>query len=361
MKIVFLCKRHPQQRDLLERPYGRFHHIPAGLAALGHRVTVILIGHQGQQPEVRNFCGVRWRTHDIRTQGWRCLSRIINEEVQTLSPDWMIGLSDSWIGWLAHKAAVQHGISLGIDAYDNYESYMPWNLPLHWNWRRALAKADLVSAAGPQLAALLSRHRAASSPAQVIPMAADPAFRPLNKAECRRALGLPVDTHLVGYSGGWANNRGTRILLPALRRMRQRMPRLQLVVSGRPPPEVAEEPGVIALGYLDDASLPFLVNAVNVALVITANNSFGRYSYPAKLCEAMACGTPVVATETEPVRWILGNARRFLVDVGDTEGLAMRTVELIHEGRVEYPGCPSWKDAALSFDRLLINTDDRRN
>ena len=41
---------------------------------------------------------------------------------------------------------------------------MRWNLPLHWSWRRAVRVADLVTAAGPQLAAqgfncvLLGRH-----------------------------------------------------------------------------------------------------------------------------------------------------------------------------------------------------------
>jgi glycosyltransferase involved in cell wall biosynthesis len=355
MKLLFLAKRRPQQRDLLDRPYGRFHYLPAGLASLGNEVRVILLGHHGQPSGEIDLAGVLWRHHDLRTLGPAKLDRTIGAEVAEFSPDWLVGCSDAWFGWLAHRWARRSGARLAIDAYDNFESYMPWNLPLHWAWRRALAKADLVSAAGPQLAELLSRHRAASSPAQVIPMAADPAFRPLDKAECRHTLGLPVDTPLVGYYGGWAKSRGTHILLPALRMMRQRLPLLQLVVSGRPPPEVAEEPGVVPLGYLDDASLPLLVNALDVALVITANSSFGKYSYPAKLCEAMACGTPVVATETEPVRWMLDNERRFLVDVGDAEALAIRTVALIHESRVEYRGCHTWESIASRFDQLLVS------
>ena len=36
MRLLFVCKRHPQQRDLVTRPYGRFFHLPVALAALGH-------------------------------------------------------------------------------------------------------------------------------------------------------------------------------------------------------------------------------------------------------------------------------------------------------------------------------------
>lgn len=38
-----------------------------------------------------------------------------------------------------------------IDAYDNYESYIPWLKLLHVLKRRALSRADLITAAGPNL------------------------------------------------------------------------------------------------------------------------------------------------------------------------------------------------------------------
>ena len=46
-------------------------------------------------------------------------------------------------------------------------------------------------------------------------------------------------------------------------------------------------------------------------------SAFGRYSYPVKLYEAMACGIPVLATATEPSKWILQNQAMFLANPDD--------------------------------------------
>ena len=51
MRVLIVCKRRPQNRDLLERPFGRFHHLPAELAQRGHRVTVLLASYLNE-PDV---------------------------------------------------------------------------------------------------------------------------------------------------------------------------------------------------------------------------------------------------------------------------------------------------------------------
>src|SRR5690606_22045265 len=69
MRLFFISKRHPQQRDLLERPYGRFHHLPRLLAARGHEVEVALCSHRGLPGSTVWSEGVRWIAMDIRTAG----------------------------------------------------------------------------------------------------------------------------------------------------------------------------------------------------------------------------------------------------------------------------------------------------
>lgn len=353
MRLLFLAKRQPQQRDLIDRPYGRFHHLPVALAALGHDVRVQLCSHRGLDSTQAQRQGVQWSSHDLRTLGPHGLLRRIESEARAFRPDWIIGCSDTWYGWLAHRLARRCDASLAIDAYDNYEAYMPWNVPLHFAWRRALREADLVTAAGPQLAALLQEHRPKGSRSGIVPMAADPGFSKLDKAQCRAALGLAPAAPLVGYSGGWTRSRGTWSLLDGFRRLRARIPDCQLVLSGRPPADACNEPGVVSLGYLDDAQLPLLLNALDVAAIVTANTAFGRYSYPAKLCEAMACGVPVVATATEPVRWMLNDDPRFLVPPGSTGEMADRMLSNLELGSVDYGVLPSWHESSLRFDALL--------
>lgn len=353
MRLLFLTKRRPQQRDLLDRPYGRFHYLPAELAARGHEVTSLLVSHQGLPSEERTLADVRWLGHDLRQLGPLPLLRALENAARHAAPDVVVGCSDTWAGWLAHRLARHTRASLVIDAYDNYEAYMPWNLPLHLLWRRAVAAADLVTAAGPQLAERLARSRQGRSHPHVLPMAADPDFRPRDRAAARQALNLPMEVPLLGYFGGWAANRGTDMVADMFRRVREALPAARLVLSGRPPESICREPGVIKLGYVDDAQLPQLSSAVDVACVITSNSSFGRFSYPAKLCEAMACGVPVVATTTEPVRWMLGSDTRFLVPVDNPAAFADRVIENIRLGRVDYGPQTSWPAVAETLDGLL--------
>lgn len=355
MRLLFVCKRHPQQRDLIERPYGRFFHLPRLLAAYGHDVKVLLCSHRGLSTTEAPLSGVERLGLDIRTLGVRRFLRVIEQQARSYAPDWVIGCSDAWYGWLASRLASRTGARLAVDAYDNFEAYMPWNLPLHWLWRRAVRRADLVTAAGPQLADRLQSHRRSGLSVAVLPMAADPEFVPLDKATCRRALGLPVRATQVGYVGSWSASRGSMLLVDAFRRARATLPDLQLVLSGKPPREVLNEPGVIATGYLPDAQLPLLLNALDLACVITADTSFGRYSCPAKLCETMACHVPVVATATQPVRWMLGDRNDHLVPLNDTAAFAERMLRLLASPRAEYGPLPTWEEQARRLEELLVS------
>lgn len=354
MKLLFVAKREPQQRDLIARPYGRFHFLPTELARRGHDVRMLLVSHRSTAATevVRN--GVRVATFNPRDDGLLRTLSALDAEALSWKPDWIVGCSDTWHGWLAHRLAKRAGAALAIDAYDNYESYMPWNAPLHHFWRRAVAAADAVTAAGPQLAVLLDRHRAQREPAVIVPMAADPGFTPTLREDARLQLDLPPAAPLLGYFGSWAKSRSTDLLLEAFRLVRERQPSSRFVLTGRPPAHALSEPGILPLGYIPDELLPIALSALDVACVITADTPFGRYSYPAKLCEAMACGVPVVATATEPVRWMLGDDSRFLVPVGDAPRISERILSLLDAGRIAYPELPSWETSARHFEQALL-------
>jgi glycosyltransferase involved in cell wall biosynthesis len=353
VKILFLGKREPQQRDLIARPYGRFFHLPRLLAEAGDDVQVLLVSHRRAEESSIERDGVRWSSIDPG-RGLARMLRELETQARAFRPDWIVGVSDAWYGWLAQRLALRTGARLAIDAYDNYEAYMRWNLPLHAVWRRAVGAADVVTAAGPQLAALLQRSRTdRQRVVDVVPMAADPSFVPHDRRAARQALGLPADLPLVGYMGGWASNRGTGVLLDAFGRIREQRPDARLVLTGRPPAHALATGGVQALGYVDDAQLPLALCSLDVACVVTTPSAFGRYSYPAKLCEAMACGVPVVATSTDPVRWMLGDDSRFLAPPGDAKEIARRVLENLALGSTSYARLSTWDDSARRFRAAL--------
>lgn len=355
MNILFICKRRPQQRDLITRPYGRFFHIPTLLARKGHKVTIVLIDFRGSPAEDLQRDGVNWIGVDASSMGIIGTYRTLKALASKCRPDWVFGLSDAWAGVIAWRLAAFCGAKLALDAYDNYESYMPWNLPLHLLWRHSLGQADLITAAGPQLAQLLGKHSRLGTSAEVIPMSADPAFIPMDKSSCRKSLELPLQVPLIGYYGSWAARRGTDNILNIFDQVRSKIPEARLVLSGNPPEHVKTHPGIISLGYLDDQYLPILVNAIDVACIVTRNSRFGKYSYPAKLCEAVACGTKVVATDTAPVRWMLGNSNRALVPVDDPRAFSDKILEALESTHENITTPPDWHKGAEKLDSLLRN------
>ncbi len=352
-RLLFLGKRHPQQRDLLTRPYGRFHHLSTELAQRGHEVHVVLVSHRRLANEVMQRDGVHWYSDDVLSSGPRAFTRIATDLCKQQRMDWIIGCSDLYYGIAAVNLAAKFGARAAIDAYDNFESYMGWAAPLHWLWRRALTKADLVTAVGPQLAERLQRHHRRK--VEVIPMSADPQFVAGDRRAARERLHLPLDVPLLGHCGSFTATRGSQVLIDAFTAARARIPDLRLVMTGRYPRELERVPGVLGLGFVADELMPSVLNSVDAIAVLLADTEFGRYSYPAKLYEAMACRIPLVASATGPARWILDGAESHLASVGDAVDLAEKLVGLLRDPAIRYPQTQAWPQIAERFETVLRN------
>ena len=149
MKLLCLCKRRPQGRDLFTQPYGRFYHLPCLLAKRGHEVHLLLLSYRNEAPVYRREGNLHWHSVSVLPMGPLPFLQKAARLAAELIPDWVIGFSDTWFGILAERLAKKVGAQSLIDAYDNYESYIPWLKPLHLLWRHSLARANVVAAAGP--------------------------------------------------------------------------------------------------------------------------------------------------------------------------------------------------------------------
>lgn len=352
MRILCFSKRRPQGRDLLTRPYGRFYNLPVSLANEGHSVKVVLTSYQSDPHYIETSSNVIWQSLSpkafSRKRGLLRYLICMHQLTKDFRPDWIIGFSDTWYGILAYFLARRHGAKTLIDTYDNYESYITWAKPLHWIWRYCLKNATALSAAGQNLADLISKDRQDS--AVVVPMAADPCFYPMVKNECRLKLGIPLNKTIFGYTGSIFHNRGIDVLFAAFAEIRRKYPEVQLVMSGRKSNSVTVPEGVIWLGYLPDDRIPLLMNSLDLLVVLNKGGAFGDFSYPAKLYEAMRCEVPVVATDTIGVRWILRDEDICLVDPNDVSGLVNQiTTTLRNNLKVCYSAQNDWGE---SFKQL---------
>ena len=341
-------------RDLITRPYGRFFYLPYYLAERGHEVTLLLLNYYNEAPIDIHRDGIRWISESMSLRSPRRYPERLRQLLQVNRPDWVIGLSDTYFGILAEYYGRRCGIRSCVDAYDNYESYIPWLKPLHGLWHRALSRADLVTAAGPGLAQFMSRQRN-GRPAVVVPMAADPVgFRPMDHRTCRQQMDLPLEKTFIGYCGSIHKSRGLHVLFDAIEMLQEKHPEVSLLVSGRSWKNVAIPASAYQFGYIEDEEMPVLLNCMDVLTVLNRATSFGNFSYPVKLYEAMSCSVPVIATETPATRWILRGHPDCMVPPSDPGAMCKKIEQFLGQGRISYRAVPDWQSSAGLLEQELL-------
>jgi glycosyltransferase involved in cell wall biosynthesis len=331
--------------------------LPYELAKRGHEVTVALLSYHDDPPEQITRCGIAWHSESARPllskSGLWAYLELAKQLARAKQPDWIIGFSDTWYGILAVRLAKQHGARAIMDAYDNYESYIPWAWPLHQAWRAALVEADLISAAGPELGRLMARDRPMHD-FVLVPMAADPCFSPVgNRAAARRLLGLPEYRPLVGYCGALNPNRGLEVLFAAITLLEKDRPGLRLVLSGRHHPRVSVPDSAIQLGYLADDHMPLLVGCLDVLAIPNRDSAFGRHSYPVKLYEAMRCGVSVAVTRTPATEWILADHPEMMAPPGETKSFAAAIARALDNPSPVYGATNDWSTSGAELESVL--------
>lgn len=363
MQIFFLCKRRPQHRDLIIRPYGRFFYLPKLFAAAGFDVKIILLSYKKEKSE--NFIrdGIEWHAESIfpaRTSPSPfSYIKKIDFLIYQNRPDWIVSFSDISYGILAQYFGTRYQICTLIDAYDNYESYMPWAKPLHWAWRRALKKASLVTAAGPELANLMHKNRTGQK-TLIVPMAADPIFCPMDRLFCRHSMELPENIPLVGYSGSLYKSRNLSYFFDVIRKLSVMLPDVKFVISGRRQKGVSLpadiKSNIIEKGYISDHDIPKLINSMDAMISINKPSDFGEYSYPVKIYEAMQCQVPIVATAVGGSKWILRDHPECLAEHDNACEMTAKIYEILSNNiSINYKNS-SWEQ---SFQIMLdgISTD----
>ncbi len=190
---------------------------------------------------------------------------------------------------------------------------------------RAVA-ADAVGALG------IPRERIA-----VIGEAAAPAMHPRSEAEVeavRVRFKLP-ERYLLWVGPLQAPDPRKRVA--ALARAKRTMPLVLVGAAGR---WARELPDVILTGVVDDDELAAIYTGAHALVFPSADEGFGLPPV-----EALACGTPVVASDLPALREVL-DSRATLISVDDLDGL----VAAAEEAERPAPAPPdwSWEDAATS-------------
>ncbi|MDE3113235.1 MAG: glycosyltransferase [Chloroflexota bacterium] len=257
--------------------------------------------------------------------------------------------------------------------------------------RRAVRESDaLVAASEIEASELEQLYGAQPEKVSVIPCGVDPEiFRPQRQVDAREALGRKQCEQLLLFVGRIEQIKGIHVLLDALGQLFARRPGLRgevcLVVVGgaldpgddAPETEKLEELRSLVhehrledvvdfIGSLDQPRLATWYAAADVCAVPSLTESFGLVAL-----EAMACGTPVVATRVGGLQTVVQEGvSGLLVPAGDGDALAeaIERVLLDHRLRMhlahgarERAERFTWSSVADSVEALYQRVLEARN
>jgi glycosyltransferase involved in cell wall biosynthesis len=149
-----------------------------------------------------------------------------------------------------------------------------------------------------------------------------------------QALGISQDAQVIGCVGSLSANKNHRMLLQGVRRLVADHPRVKCVLVGEGPEraaivrrvtEMGLEDVVLMLGQRRD--VPDILPGLDVLAVVSKSESFSLVAV-----ESMACGIPVVATDSGgPREIVVDDETGFLVPCGDSQSLSQRIGRLLDD------------------------------
>lgn len=372
MRIAFLCKRRYMSKDVVLDRYARLYEIPHQLARLGHDVTGYCLDyHEADTGTWQHDAGpgsLTWHSHSVagaHAGGLLGYPKRLLRELHSISPDVVIGASDIphvVLGaWLARRLQVPYM----ADLYDNFEGFGQARIPgfvaaLRW----AVRQAQLVTTTSEPLKTLVQETYRATGTVVAMPSSVDKAvFRPREQTLARARLGLPQGVRLIGTAGGLYADKGVRPLYAAWERIATNRADVHLVLAGPvdkayPPPKGER---VHYLGSLAHAQVADLFAALDVGIISVLDTPFGRYCFPQKAYEMLACGLPVVAAELGAMSTLLAETPRSLFEPGNAEALTAAVLGQLDEKHQINVPVPDWRDLAIQLDKCLADLNQRPN
>ena len=334
MRIAYLCKRRYMSKDVIVDRYARLYEIPRQLALLGHDVLGFCLGYRGE-PEGRHDEGdvaegrLRWsaRSASLGKPGALVAYPMrVLAQLRDFGPDLLIGASDIphvvLTGWLARRLRLPYV----VDLYDNFEGFGQARIPgLVPALRRATRNAQLVMTTSEPLRQLVVDTYGARGAVVAIPSSVDKSvFRAMGREASRANLGLPLDGLLVGTAGGLYRDKGVEALYQAWEQLATRRPDVHLVLAGPEDPRLPspKHERVHHLGHLEHSRVAKLFSALDVGVISVLDTTFGRYCFPQKAYEMLACELPVVAANVGAMKTLFSNDPDLLFEASDGSALA---------------------------------------
>jgi len=184
-------------------------------------------------------------------------------------------------------------------------------------------------------------------------------FKPMEKNECRKKLALPLEPKLVVFIGNLVEVKGIEFLITAFRDLRDDIT-LRIVGEGglqskleKQVRELNLSRRIVFTGRCPHMDIPVWMNAADIFCLPSLNEGC-----PNVVLEALACGTPVVASRVGGIPdMITSPGQGILTAPRDSKGLAQAIDTLITKVNSKQKGEAilkrSWSDTAREVHQVL--------
>jgi glycosyltransferase involved in cell wall biosynthesis len=237
--------------------------------------------------------------------------------------------------WTLHDewATMPHGVSNsdgvirnGFFERQDHSIYpaIAWNNARYLRWRKRKAYQDSAFHLVPVSKwheDKLARTLLADKPRTLIRNGIDSnVFRPIDRDEARRSLGLPADKRIIAFvsEGGRHNvHKGWEYAQAVIERFRARDDVVFVCIGGQEGAD-RDEARLTFAPYADDDRLALYYSAADALLFSSLNENF-----PLVPLEAMACGVPVVSFDVGGVKEaVTHGSHGYIAKYRDSEDLA---------------------------------------
>jgi len=367
MKILVLTKRQYMGKDLLDDRFGRFRELPLELAKLGHEVKGVCLSYRARREGTFTDGGagqaarVSW--HSINLGGLILPGLLryylaVKKIGRRFQPDIIWACSDALHAIWAVSLAKQLQTRCVVDLYDNFEAFGATRIPgILSFFKGALKNADGVTCISNPLAEHVSHSYRPKGSIRVLENAVrKDLFFPQDRNHCRRSLGLPENASLVGTAGALYPERGVTALFRGFEIVASEDKNIHLALAG-PRSRIhglPRGPQVHDLGVLPLEKVPLLFNALDVAVIYNRDSSFGRYCFPQKAYEIMACGTPFIAAAVGSMKSLLDGRPELLFDP-ESPGSCAEALRLqLKKPTPPDLEAPGWSDFAQRLESFFL-------
>jgi glycosyltransferase involved in cell wall biosynthesis len=334
MNILILSKRQYLGKDLLDDRYWRYYELSRNLFESGHNVTGLCLSYRP-----RNEGEIIREENAVASLAWHSINlgqliipdlikylNVIDELIRTSEPDLLYVGSDVYHiiagSWISRK----YSLPYIVDLYDNYESFAASRVPgIIAMFKQAVRSAHGITCVSQSLMNYITSQYKPSGQVMVLENGIpETMFGKLERSESRGRYAIPQEARVVGFAGAISHTRGIDVLLQAFQQMSADDGNVHLLLAGRKDKDVVlpHNQKIQYVGELGYTEVPLFLNALDVGVICNMDSDFGKYCFPQKAYEMIACKLPIVAADIGVMSQLMAGYNSSLYSAVDASDLA---------------------------------------